>query len=89
LASPQQVQKYQKGVNRIAASRLFDIARALDMPVARFFENVIGRASSPGLGGNVESALATSEGQQRVALFASIKGLLSAPLEFSVREQAD
>ena len=33
----QQVQKYEKGKNRIAASRLWDIARALLLPVARFF----------------------------------------------------
>lgn len=36
----QQVQKYEKGVNRIAASRLFDISLALDLPVSRFFENL-------------------------------------------------
>src|SRR5215468_7883439 len=36
----QQVQKYEKGVNRIAASRLFDISSALDMPIARFFEGI-------------------------------------------------
>ncbi|MDZ4690972.1 helix-turn-helix transcriptional regulator [Terricaulis sp.] len=38
----QQVQKYEKGVNRIAASRLFDIAAALDVPVNRFFEALAG-----------------------------------------------
>lgn len=32
----QQVQKYEKGVNRIAASRLFDIAKALKLPIRRF-----------------------------------------------------
>lgn len=37
----QQVQKYEKGVNRIAASRLFDISLALDLPVSRFFENLV------------------------------------------------
>lgn len=36
----QQVQKYEKGVNRIAASRLFEISVALDWPVSRFFENL-------------------------------------------------
>jgi transcriptional regulator with XRE-family HTH domain len=71
----QQVQKYEKGINRIAAGRLFDIAAALDMPVARFFENLSGRASSPRASANVESILATTEGQQLVALFASIKSL--------------
>lgn len=39
----QQVQKYEKGINRIAASRLWDISQALDLPVAKFFEG-LGRA---------------------------------------------
>lgn len=43
----QQVQKYEKGVNRIAASRLFDIAQALDMPICEFFEGLPGAAGKP------------------------------------------
>ena len=35
----QQVQKYEKGVNRVSASRLFSIAKALDVPVSYFFED--------------------------------------------------
>jgi transcriptional regulator with XRE-family HTH domain len=34
----QQVQKYEKGVNRVAASRLYDIAKALDVEIGYFFE---------------------------------------------------
>lgn len=34
----QQVQKYEKGVNRVGSSRLFDIAQVLTVPVAFFFE---------------------------------------------------
>jgi transcriptional regulator with XRE-family HTH domain len=34
----QQVQKYEKGVNRIGASRLFQISKILDIPVQFFFE---------------------------------------------------
>jgi transcriptional regulator with XRE-family HTH domain len=34
----QQVQKYEKGVNRIGASRLFQISKILDVPVHFFFE---------------------------------------------------
>ena len=34
----QQVQKYEKGVNRISASRLFQIVKILDVPVQFFFE---------------------------------------------------
>jgi transcriptional regulator with XRE-family HTH domain len=45
----QQVQKYEKGINRIAASRLFEISIALDMPVSRFFEGLLsGRAKKRG-----------------------------------------
>lgn len=35
----QQVQKYEKGVNRIGASRLFDIARILEVPVQFFYDD--------------------------------------------------
>jgi transcriptional regulator with XRE-family HTH domain len=34
----QQIQKYENGANRVAASRLFAIARALDAPFSYFFE---------------------------------------------------
>lgn len=36
----QQVQKYEKGVNRIGASRLFDLARVLGVPVQFFYDEV-------------------------------------------------
>ena len=35
----QQVQKYERGMNRIGASRLFDLARALDVPISFFFDD--------------------------------------------------
>lgn len=35
----QQVQKYEKGVNRIGASRLFDIAQVLGVPVQFFYDD--------------------------------------------------
>ena len=36
----QQIQKYETGANRVSASRLWDIAEALDVPVAFFFEGL-------------------------------------------------
>ena len=36
----QQVQKYEKGYNRIGSGRLFQISQILDVPVAFFFENL-------------------------------------------------
>lgn len=72
----QQVQKYEKGVNRIAASRLHDIAASLDVPIAKFFEGLGGRASA-GVAETsrdyIDDALATPEGSELMSLFASIK----------------
>lgn len=49
----QQVQKYEKGVNRIGASRLFDLARVLGVPIAYFYEGAPGiaqaDAATPGM----------------------------------------
>jgi transcriptional regulator with XRE-family HTH domain len=36
----QQVQKYERGSNRIGASRLYDLARVLDVPVGFFFDDM-------------------------------------------------
>lgn len=36
----QQIQKYEKGVNRVSASRLFDLAQVLRVPVQYFFEDL-------------------------------------------------
>src|SRR5689334_5684014 len=35
----QQVQKYERGANRIGASRLYELSRVLDVPVSFFFDN--------------------------------------------------
>ena len=40
----QQVQKYEIGVNRVAASRLWDMAKALEVDVEYFFEGIQKRA---------------------------------------------
>jgi transcriptional regulator with XRE-family HTH domain len=51
----QQIQKYEKGTNRIGASRLFQLSQILDVPVQFFFEdapiqavNLRGVAMTPG-----------------------------------------
>ena len=43
----QQIQKYETGTNRVSASRLWDIARALDVPVAFFFEGLDSSEAEP------------------------------------------
>lgn len=47
----QQVQKYERGVNRVGASRLHDLARALDVPIGYFFEDAPG--ARPGQSGGM------------------------------------
>src|SRR5213075_2885231 len=36
----QQVQKYERGANRVGSSRLFDLSRVLDVTVSYFFEDM-------------------------------------------------
>ena len=38
----QQVQKYERGANRVGSSRLFEFAKALDVPVSYFFDEMPG-----------------------------------------------
>jgi len=42
----QQVQKYERGANRIGASRLFDLSRVLDVPVSFFFDDMPAEAAA-------------------------------------------
>ena len=68
----QQVQKYEKGVNRIGASRLYAIARVLDAPVQFFFEDMPDSAVA-GLpsAAEVEVEAAEAGGAIRIADFVS------------------
>ena len=44
----QQIQKYERGVNRIGASRLFDLSRVLDVPIGFFFDDMPGVQNASG-----------------------------------------
>ena len=50
----QQMQKYEKGTNRISSSRLYDLARVLDVPIEFFFDEMHSAvaASSPAAEGH-------------------------------------
>src|SRR4051812_15257523 len=56
----QQIQKYESGANRISASRLYHVSRALSCPVAYFFEDIgfeiAAKRSSPASGNNMNLA---------------------------------
>lgn len=73
----QQIQKYEKGANRIGASRLQQISQALETPIAFFFEDLPeggdGRKDVPETGRPyVMDFLATSEGLELNKAFARI-----------------
>ncbi len=59
----QQVQKYERGANRISASRLFALTRVLDVPIEFFFDDMptAVAASSPTLGGGRAKKLLSYE----------------------------
>ncbi len=44
----QQLQKYERGVNRIGASRLFNLSHVLDVPVSLFFDDLSPAAAGAG-----------------------------------------
>jgi transcriptional regulator with XRE-family HTH domain len=55
----QQVQKYERGTNRVGASRLYDLSHVLDVPVSYFFEEMsagVATAAEARLGGALEEA---------------------------------
>ncbi len=46
----QQVQKYERGANRVGASRLFNLSRVLDVPVSFFFDDMPAACGASGGG---------------------------------------
>ncbi|MCA1491051.1 MULTISPECIES: helix-turn-helix domain-containing protein [Sinorhizobium/Ensifer group] len=61
----QQIQKYEKGTNRVGASRLQNIATILNVPVSFFFED------APGEGTGVQSGMSESSSSNYVVDFLS------------------
>src|SRR5579862_8614725 len=52
----QQVQKYERGSNRISASKLYEIARTLRVSIAWFFEGLSDPVDGRAEGGEIEAA---------------------------------
>ena len=75
----QQVQKYEKGTNRIGASRLQQISNILQVPVAFFFEGAPDAPGSPRSGKDAPSPtyvaefLATTDGLALTKAFMQIE----------------
>ena len=77
----QQIQKYEKGANRISASRLYQMSQILSVPVQFFFEDLPQQIVDEKTGGFSEAGdhsvimdfLGSSEGLQLNRAFADIK----------------
>jgi transcriptional regulator with XRE-family HTH domain len=74
----QQVQKYEKGTNRIGASRLHRIASVLGVPIEFFYEGAPHSSAQAGFAESpaatyVSDFLSTAEGVQLVKAFLEIK----------------
>jgi transcriptional regulator with XRE-family HTH domain len=96
----QQIQKYEKGTNRVGASRLQQISEILQVPVSFLFEggpggtinaNGLGEAPSPAY---VADFLATSEGLALTRAFTRIndsklrRSIVDLVEQIATREQA-
>lgn len=74
----QQVQKYERGANRIGAGRLWVLARVLDVPVSFFYEGVAETMAQPGFAEGdqtpiVDDFIQSSDGVALAQAFAKIQ----------------
>jgi transcriptional regulator with XRE-family HTH domain len=74
----QQVQKYEKGTNRISVGRLVDIAKILGVDIHFFFDGIVSINSEPGFAEEeappyISEVMSTPEGLQLIRTFTGIK----------------
>src|SRR3954463_10438929 len=69
----QQIQKYERAANRVSASKLWEMARALNTSVAYFYEGLPANPErDEGLGRGLEDFLMSSEGVELARCFPRI-----------------
>ncbi|MEL6549226.1 MAG: helix-turn-helix transcriptional regulator [Pseudomonadota bacterium] len=71
----QQIQKYETGMNRVSASRLWDIAERLEVPVSFFFQGLDGAdeaAAEHAEGGTPNDLMADREAMELVRSYYAI-----------------
>ena len=71
----QQIQKYETGMNRVSASRLWDIGEALDAPVEFFFDGLEGEQAASEEGGVPSDLMADREAMELVRSYYAIPEL--------------
>lgn len=59
----QQIQKYERGINRVSAGRLFQFSKILDVPVGYFYDQILGEndSASYGLSDNEQAPFGGSD----------------------------
>jgi transcriptional regulator with XRE-family HTH domain len=65
----QQIQKYERGLNRVSASKLFEVSRALGVPVSFFFDGLVQSPGEEGAESSALALLATAEGAEMATYF--------------------
>ena len=92
----QQVQKYERGANRVSASKLYEIARSLQAPISYFFDGLADPLAAEtefaGAGEDrfVHDFLMTTEGLELAAIFPKIRrGRVRRKVLDLVRAMAD
>jgi len=68
----QQIQKYETGMNRVSASRLWDIADALDVAVSFFFEGLDSKTAEVAGQGMPDDILSDKEALELVRSYYAI-----------------
>ena len=68
----QQIQKYEKGTNRVGSSRLAKIAAVLEVPISRFFDNRAMASDGPVAGPVVTDLLISPYAVQMLKAFSSL-----------------
>jgi transcriptional regulator with XRE-family HTH domain len=73
----QQIQKYERGANRVGASRLFEFAQVLHVPVESFFSGLptdaVSDAEARATANQLANFARSKEGGELIMAFASIK----------------
>jgi transcriptional regulator with XRE-family HTH domain len=85
----QQVQKYEKGTNRISAGKLYELSRLFDTPVQFFFDGMadaVGRRSNKGALDPLTRFGGTSDGMKIVMAFAKADSALRRMLAQHVED---
>lgn len=90
----QQVQKYERGVNRVSASKLFESSKFLGVDVSYFFDGLAGRDPASGFAESeseryTHEFLMTTEGVELASLFPKLAGKQRRRILELVRTLAD